>query len=382
VSTHARFDPPSIDQWSSGSMKLGQETIPSFLSIDVEPDALQISRDDREHWPGYGETYGFVASLRGQLARLSGAKPIFGWYYRMDPQIEQVCGRADVAMTAFPDRTAALREEGDYFGVHAHPIRWCTERQLWVHDFGDRQWLRDSTKFALDAFSACDGAPARLFRSGAGFISNEIVDIADGNGVVAEMSLEPVASWGLRSKVVPSAVDTSPIVGEYLNCVAAPRTPYYPSREDFRKHGNGDARRILLIPLTTGPAVLPPRDLMSRLKLTLRRRPEPEPARMLYPAEGDSSERYFWDLVSHRLATMERPYLSLAIRTDRLDSFRAARVCRVFMELLRHPLAKRLRFVDPLEAKDRITPLLADAGTPLCCVNRKGCDGSHKKNGS
>ena len=333
-----------------------RETIPAFLSIDVEPDALQISRDDREHWPGYRQTYDFAVSLRGRLAQVSGAKPIFGWYYRMDPQIEQVCGRADVAMTAFSDRTAALREEGDYFGVHAHPMRWSKDRQLWVHDFGDRQWLRDSTKFALDAFTACNGSPARLFRSGAGFMSNEIVDVADRNGVVAELSLEPVAGWGLRSKVVPGAVDTSPIVGDYTNCVMAPKTPYHPSHGDFRKAGDGDARRILLIPLTTGPALLPPRGLISRLKRRLRGKAEPEAVHMLYPAEDDWSERYFWDLVSHRLRSMERPYLSLAIRTDRLESFRAARVCRVFTELTRHPLAKRLRFVDPLAVKEQIAP--------------------------
>ena len=332
-----------------------RETIPAFLSIDVESDAMQISCDDTEHWPGYQETYDFAASLRGQLAQVSGAKPIFGWYYRMDPQIEQVCGRADIAMTAFPDRTAALREEGDYFGVHAHPMRWSNERQLWVHDFGDRQWLRDSTKFALDAFTACNGSPTRLFRSGAGFMSNEIVDVVDRNGVAAELSLEPVAGWGLRSKVVPGAVDTSPIVGDYTNCVMAPKTPYHPSHEDFRKAGNGDARRLLLIPLTTGPAVLPPRGLISRFKRRLHGKAKPEAVHMLYPTEDDWTERYFWDLVSHRLGSMERPYLSLAIRTDRFESFRAARVCRVFKELTRHPLAQRLRFVDPLEAKEQIT---------------------------
>ena len=333
-----------------------RETIPAFLSIDVEPDALQISCDDREHWPGYRETYDFAASLRGWLAQVSGAKPIFGWYYRMDPQIEQVCGRADVAMTAFADRTAALREEGDYFGVHAHPMRWSNERQLWVHDFGDRQWLRDSTKFALDAFTACNGSPTRLFRSGAGFMSNEIVDVVDSNGVAAELSLEPVAGWGLRSKVVPGAVDTSPIVGDYTNCVMAPKTPYHPSHEDFRKPGRGDARRILLIPLTTGSAVLPPRGLISRLKRRLRGTAEPEGVHMLYPAEDDWSERYFWDLVSHRLASMERPYLSLAIRTDRFESRRAARVHRVFTALAQHPVAKRLRFVHPLEVTEQIKP--------------------------
>jgi len=51
---------------------------------------------------------------------------------------------------------------------------------------------------------------------------------------------------------------------------------------------------------------------------------------MLYPTEDDWTERYFWDLVSHQLGSMERPYLSLAIRTDRLDSFsRRAGLSRV-----------------------------------------------------
>jgi len=178
---------------SGGSVKIRRETIPAFLSIDVEPDGFQISRADGEHWPGYRATCEFAVSLRHQLAQASGAKPIFGWYYRMDPQIEQVCGRADVAMTAFPDRTAALCEEGDYFGVHSHPLRWSNERQLWVHDFGDRQWLRDCTKFALDAFAASSGSPTKLFRAGAGFLCNEIVDVLDKNGVVVELGLEPVA---------------------------------------------------------------------------------------------------------------------------------------------------------------------------------------------
>ena len=333
-----------------------RKTIPAFLSIDVEPDAFQISGGDSDHWPGYRATYEFAASLRHQLAQASGAKPIFGWYYRMDPQIERVCGRADFAMTAFPDRTTALREEGDYFGVHTHPLRWSNERQLWVHDFGDRQWLRDCTKFGLDAFAACTGSPTTLFRAGAGFLCNEIVDVLDNNGVVVDLSLEPVAGWGLRSKTVSSAVDTSPMVGEYTNCVTAPKTPYHPSHDDFRKPGHGDARRILLIPLTTGPGVLPPGGLIAKLKRRLHGTSRPDPVHMLYPTEDDWTERYFWDLVSHQLGSMERPYLSLAIRTDRFESFRAARVCRVFTELARHPLARRLRFVDPIGVQEQIAP--------------------------
>ena len=161
ASTSIGFDQVSLKALPGGSMKIrDRETIPAFLSIDVEPDAFQISGDGTAHWSGYRATHEFAVLLRRQLAQASGAKPIFGWYYRMDPQIEQVCGRADIAMTAFPDRAAALREEGDYFGVHTHPIRWSNDRRLWVHDWSDRQWLRDCTKFSLDAFSACNGSPS------------------------------------------------------------------------------------------------------------------------------------------------------------------------------------------------------------------------------
>jgi hypothetical protein len=347
------FDTPD------GAMMFRDGIIPAFLSIDVEPDAFQISADQTDHWPGYAATYPFIASLRSELERASGAKPVFGWYYRIDPQIEQVCGRADFAMAAFPERMAALRAEGDYFGAHAHPLRWCRERRAWVHDFGDSEWLRDCTQFALDAFAASTGSPTALFRSGAGFVSNEIVDVLDRNGVAAEMGLEPVAGWGLTTTTVSSGVDKSPMVGAYTNCATAPRTPYHPSPEDFRKTDADTARRILLVPVSTGVGVLPSRGL-AWIKRRLRRGVEPgresEPIRVLYPTEDDWTERGFWDLVSHQLRSMERPYVSLGIRTDRFDSIRASRVCRVLRELTRHPLVKRLRFVSPLEAMEHIAP--------------------------
>jgi len=160
--------------------------------------------------------------------KVSGAKPIFGWYYRMDPQIEQVCGRADVAMNSLPGSNGRTPRRGDYFGVHAHPllVRRAPNSGYTISttDSGCAT-ARNSRSMRLPHAT---GSPTRLFRSGAGFMSNEIVDVADRNGVVAELSLEPVAGWGLRSKVVPGAVDTSPIVGDYTNCVTAPKTALSP----------------------------------------------------------------------------------------------------------------------------------------------------------
>src|SRR5689334_17944724 len=121
--------------------------IPAFLSIDVEPDKFQMSRNDERAWAGYDAVFQFLVTLRDELARVSGAVPRFGWYFRMDPQIKHVCGCADTAISRFADRQAALAADGDYFGVHAHPLRWSAKEQVWVHDFDDSCWVRECINF-------------------------------------------------------------------------------------------------------------------------------------------------------------------------------------------------------------------------------------------
>jgi hypothetical protein len=102
-----------------------------------------------------------------------------------------------------------------------------------------------------------------------------------------------------------------------------------------------------MVPLTTGPPVRP-RPVWRRLAqhLILGR----EGCEVLYPSDDWPSERFYWDLIEHQIASMDRPYVSLAIRTDPPDSIRRHKIQRMFNELTNHPLAERLRFVDPLDA--------------------------------
>jgi hypothetical protein len=51
-----------------------------------------------------------------------------------------------------------LEGRGDYFGVHAHSIRLCAQRRVWVHDFDDAQQIASSTRFSLDAYAQWAGA--------------------------------------------------------------------------------------------------------------------------------------------------------------------------------------------------------------------------------
>jgi hypothetical protein len=322
-------------------------TIPAFLSIDVEPEAFQLDRRDPPTWAGYTAMAEYAERLRANLTARTGRMPRFGWYFRTDPQIAEVHGRPDHAIVAFPARIARLQAAGDYFGVHAHPIRWAPEVGLWVHEFSDRDWAANAARFALEAFGQWAGGPARLFRAGAGFLTNQIVEAAEQAGVALDLSLEPVTGWGTRARAVPSGVDASPIVGTYTDCGIAPRVPYRPARHDFRVDGGRDGRRLLMVPVATrlhGPR----RPLWRRAARRVLRRRTPMAADVLYPTGDWPSPHGYWDMVAEQLRSMRQPYLSLGVRTDADGSEIAGKVRRIFDSLPEHPLARELRFENPL----------------------------------
>ena len=302
-------------------------TIPAFWSVDVEPDAFQLSRSDPPTWAGYSATVEFAERLRSALSAQSGAAPKFGWYFRTDPQIAEVYGRPDHVFVEFPHHVAQLQARGDYFGVHAHAIRWSEHRQLWVHDFGDGNWQAHSTRFALDAYARWAGCPAQRFRSGAGFLSDGIVDVIDQCGVKVDLTLEPVSGWGLAASDVAAGVDSSPIVGPYTDCHTAPRVPYRPARHDFRVRARRHGRNVVMVPLSTSRLHREEPSWKRAARWLLGR---PQELQVLYPSARWPSGYSYSDLVERQLRSMRRPYLSLAIRTDESGSAVAAAARRIF----------------------------------------------------
>ena len=297
--------------------------IPAFLSIDVEPNGFQLASPDPAAWTGYAAMLEFSEQLRAKLSACTGTPPRFGWYFRTDPQIAEVYGRADHVMVANPARLARLAAAGDYFGVHMHPIRWCPKQRAWIHDFDDARWLARTV-----------------------FLSDGIIEALEAGGVEVDLTLEPVASWGLEAVHVPTSIDASPVVGRYTDCRTAPHRPFRPAHRDFRVSGGERGRGLVMVPLSTR-ASYPRRPLWRRVA---RRLSLLEPEReLLYPAAAWPSPRFFWDRVEEQLQSMPRPYLALAIRTDHPELREAERVRRIFDALPEHPLASCLLFVDPLE---------------------------------
>lgn len=321
--------------------------VPAFLSIDVEPDAFQLSRSSPVDWSGFNALVASMQKLRADLRSRRSESPRFGWYFRTDPQIAEVCGGPTRALEELSDRIARLAAQEDYFGVHIHPVRWSEPHRLWVHELADSEWLQNATRFALNAYQEWAGAPARRVRMGASFLNNDIVATLDDAGVAVDLTLEPVAGWGLNATVVPSGVDESPIVGSFLNCQDAPREAYRPSRSNFQvpdKRG----RRLAIIPLTTYG--LPEKTTRwQRVGRVLTGKPR-RPAQVLYPSLSWPSPTYFWDLAAEEIRKMRRPQFSLAIRTDAADSKVLKDVLALLEALPSHPLSEVLAFVDPLDA--------------------------------
>jgi hypothetical protein len=85
-----------------GSLALVRRRIPAILNIDVEPDGFQV-RDGTISTAGYDAAVEMTERLRPRLAEATGRPPHFGWYFRMDPQIREVYGRADYLVTGFGD---------------------------------------------------------------------------------------------------------------------------------------------------------------------------------------------------------------------------------------------------------------------------------------
>jgi hypothetical protein len=239
-----------------------------------------------------------------------------------------------------------LKESGDYFGVHCHPVRWSDERRLWIHDFADSSWNVDCVKFALAAYATWSGAAAKRFRGGAGFLSNNVVEALDQSGVEVELSLEPLGARPFTE--VGSAIDSSPYVGSHPDCLSAPQVAYRPAREDFRVPRK-TGRNLIILPMATYSRA-PWRPLWKRL---LTRGPEPE-VRILHMAYPWPSASYYWNLANRQISSMRCPYLSIALRTDAPDSAPLINTRKVLDGLMEHPIVEQLEFLDPLDVAPRL----------------------------
>lgn len=292
-----------------------------------------------------------VRVLRQRLADRSGVAGHPTWLLRLDPEIERSYGRADFVVNRYRGLVDELRAHGDPFGIHVHYYRWDDCKQVVYSDHADVGWINHCFDVAANTFERWFGEPVRRSSQGGYFLHDAVVDRAVAAGIEVDVTAEP----GLPA----SSDDVS--FGGYATAPSPdfrdfPRRPYYPSNTAVGTPASSSetARPILIVPLTAYDYRTP---WHRRLAKRVLRRPRHHLP--LNPFKPWSHPRIYWDLVERAADEGPARYIAFAVRTDAADSANHHRARTLLEYLPSHPIAQRLRFVDPLSPEIRA---LANAG--------------------
>ena len=216
------------------------------FAIDVEPDARKPVKDDP--WTGLEVTMRELSKLRLQIETLSQSPVRFNFFFRFDPQIEQVGGRRDWLLQACPKFIPWVQEHGDFTGIHPHLWRWSEPRKDWFSDFADPAWRAHCLGMSMEGYRSIFGVRPIASRVGDGWLSDEFVSLLRKEGIRYDLTMEP----GVPSHPVFKDPYASGWIPDYRR---APRIPYHPSETDFlapQPQRAGEAESPLwVVPITT-----------------------------------------------------------------------------------------------------------------------------------
>lgn len=316
--------------------------IPAVWRIDVEPDEHQPEVRQKP-WEGFVSIATLVEELRERLASRSGHAVHPTWFLRLDPDIERCFGQVDFVVRRHTELFDRLIGHKDALGIHVHPHRWDEERSVAFSDHADDAWTTRCLTVAAEAFAHCFGEPVRRSSQGGYFLTETVLDAAIAAGVEVDVTAEP----GLPPKTAdPSfgAYASAPS-GDFRGC---PRRPYYPSRDRLMAPASSlaDGRPILIVPLTAYDYQTALQSWPRRVAKSLLGRPRDHLP--LNPWKAWPSPKTYWDLVAQAADDQPARYFAFAMRTDAPGSVTHEMIRRLLEHLPHHPIAERLRFVDPL----------------------------------
>jgi hypothetical protein len=199
---------------------------------------------------------------------------------------------------------------------------------------------------------------------------NRVVALLESLGVQIDVTVVPGAPPKRLSKLYRGL---GTMLGMQPDCRMAPRSPYRPARDDFRKADAARRSGIWMFPLSARPlgSSLP---LFERAKTLLRpllrRQNPPAPALVLR-----SGPRVLARPFEQILAESPRPYFLFVFRTG---TFAVPAVWRRIAEsleyILQHSQSRRFRFVTPHKALEILSLSRPDAlqGEPQDNVRSHG----------
>ena len=224
------------------------DIIPVLILIDVEPDGRMIPHDQKLPWKGFEGCFRYYSELREELKQLGGKSVHFGWYYRMDPQVEEVYGDPAWGMNHYRRFLDYFIGQGDEIGVHPHAYCWKKESNSWLVDHGNQEWVNHCVKMGIESYEKTLGRKCESFRFGERWMNTETMNLLHALGIRYDLTLEPFHPRAISYIKEEEAVHTGylPDGREFL------RTPYQPSADDFSKEDTAKQRDFWAIPLSAG----------------------------------------------------------------------------------------------------------------------------------
>ena len=174
---------------------------PIVIQVSCEPDT--VTGSPAAPWRGLEACFEKLAAARRDFADSWGTPIVLSWMLRADLHIEEVWGDTGWALKTYAPQIQALVDEGDFLGLHAHPIR---ERRN-VEDYRDEQWTVDTLGAGIDAFDAHFGHPPACVSWGRGWTSDSVLALLCERGVAVDMSVFPGRDRTVNAGSVEMLVD-------------------------------------------------------------------------------------------------------------------------------------------------------------------------------
>lgn len=335
-----------VDLFISESRK---PKIPIILCIDVEPDPFLVNRFNPEPWDGYEATHRYFAKMRARFEAATGAPVRYTWCFRMDPQVAESYGTPTWVADRYPDFIAEYLRNYDELGTHPHAYRWVEERQTWLEDLGNQEWINHCTNMSISAHFKAFGKPCETFRFGNFWLNTATVNLCESLGIRYEMTVEPGLPPNIRG-TLKNGLST----GDRPDLCRVPRVPYEPCEEDFCEPVAEGSRSIKIIPITSGSLKLG-RKLRARWRRLrrngFRHRLQNTPLSMWKEWRAPNT---FDIMLDRAIVAQRRPYLAFAIRSSIGIGHGFQSVDKCLSVLLEHPERKRFVFSTPAQAMDML----------------------------
>jgi hypothetical protein len=316
--------------------------IPIIFCIDVEPDERETDVVISKDWKGFEEGFKFFTQLRPQLEKATAAPVNFCWFFRMDPQIELTYGQPAWVVERYGEAIKRLEQSGDEVGLHVHAWRWNEEASRWVIDHGNQKWIDYCLQVSFGAYQKAFGRPCLSFRFGDHWMNNETVNSLEAMGVKFDLTVEP----GRRAK--PTITTGELHTGGLPDYTTAPRWPYRPSQNDFRKRLGEPTRPLWIIPISTGkePGRFPVLKRTARaFGIDLQRRHEEGPLNLSIRSAGFSA------MLDRLINTNPKPYVAAVLRSESCGQPASRAHLKQNLDgILSHPMVRSFQFVRPADA--------------------------------